>query len=155
MGQRAAGPRRNKRLSTLCCVSFFNLCVAGSLIDIYIRARRTRQPRQAQLTGTPNPYVQPSIGVDRAGARWLVVWSILIREPQRQHPGQGMSEALDRHYDAVASHYQQAWFYEDGTDYQRWLTQQLAVRWVGCCWALGVECLPRLGRYGWLWIPCV
>lgn len=39
-----------------------------------------------------------------------------------------MAEALDRHYDAVAAHYQQAWFYEDGTDYQQWLARQLQVR---------------------------
>lgn len=35
---------------------------------------------------------------------------------------------LDRHYDAVAAHYQQAWFYEDGTDYQQWLARQLQER---------------------------
>ena len=39
--------------------------------------------------------------------------------------------ALDRHYDAVAASYQQAWFYEDGTSYQQWLAQQAAVS--VCC----------------------
>lgn len=38
-----------------------------------------------------------------------------------------MAEDLDQHYSSVAAHYQKAWFYEDGTDYQQWLARQLEV----------------------------
>lgn len=35
--------------------------------------------------------------------------------------------SLDGHYDAVAKNYEQAWFYQDGTEYQRWLVRELTV----------------------------
>lgn len=66
-----------------------------------------------------------------------------------------MTEALDKHYDAVAASYQQAWFYEDGTEYQRWLARQAAVsgfvgRWsflacFGLCWSASGCCVG-----GWI-----
>lgn len=63
-----------------------------------------------------------------AGCRpWSVDFDSIELQQQAKKQSE-MSEALDRHYDAVASRYQEAWFYEDGTDYQRWLAQQLAVR---------------------------
>lgn len=38
------------------------------------------------------------------------------------------SSNQEAHYGDVAQHYNQAWFYEDGTDYQRWLVQSLMAR---------------------------
>lgn len=38
------------------------------------------------------------------------------------------SSKQEAHYGDVAQHYNQAWFYEDGTDYQRWLVQSLMER---------------------------
>jgi hypothetical protein len=38
------------------------------------------------------------------------------------------SSNQEAHYGDVAQHYNQAWFYEDGTDYQRWLVQSLMER---------------------------
>lgn len=43
------------------------------------------------------------------------------------------SSSLDRHYDTVASDYQKAWFYEDGTEYQGWLAREMAVRAMNGC----------------------
>lgn len=44
-------------------------------------------------------------------------------QQQDQHPSQ-----LEDHYDTVATRYQSAWFYEDGTDYQSWLLETLLPR---------------------------
>lgn len=40
----------------------------------------------------------------------------------------GMTSKQEAHYGDVAQHYNQAWFYEDGTDYQRWLVHSLMQR---------------------------
>lgn len=39
-----------------------------------------------------------------------------------------MAHQHDDHYDAIASQYQRAWFYEEGTDYQGWLVATLVPR---------------------------
>jgi len=41
---------------------------------------------------------------------------------------QAMVSNQEAHYDDVAKEYNKAWFYEDGTDYQRWLVRSLQTR---------------------------
>ena len=42
-------------------------------------------------------------------------------------PSSAPGADLGQHYDSVAEAYESAWFYQDGTDYQRWLCASLAV----------------------------